>query len=223
MALTSDQRKKLDAFDKALTKAQDSLPSVTPDTDQASARDALRPHLFVPPTVARELLDERAQFTAAVMRGTYQDDLCKQWDRELKRLDPLLTMRRAYEAYVIGTPLLPGHYHLIRENPGAPPSVTPVRGPDGGFAYPPGNLLESLKRCDLQDVRVMAERKREMDRAEYALQRQKEHDREVRQDETMERWRAVSRTQISMNPDMPWAQNAAGLRRTKGRHKPKED
>ena len=42
MALTSDQRKKLDALEKALTKAQDTLPPVTADTDQAATRDVLR-------------------------------------------------------------------------------------------------------------------------------------------------------------------------------------
>src|SRR5258706_6870468 len=119
----------------------------------------MAPHLFVPPSVARELLDERQQFSAAVERGTYSDPICEQWDRELKRLDPLLRMRRAYDAYVIGTPLLPGHYHLIRDNPGAPPSVTPVRGPGGEFVYPPGNLLDRLKTMDLWDARVAAMRR----------------------------------------------------------------
>jgi hypothetical protein len=168
--------------------------------------------LFLPPNVARELLDERRQFTAAIDRETYKDEVCHEWDRELSRLDPLLEMVRANECFVIGTPLVPGHYHVVRRNPGAPPSVFPVRGPDGEFTHPSGGLLEKLKTMDLQDTRVERMRERMQKSLDERQEREKQQAREERQEEALERWLAVSRAQVSMNADAPWSQNAAGRR-----------
>jgi hypothetical protein len=167
--------------------------------------------LFLPPRVARELLEERRQFAGAIDRETYKDEVCHRWDKELSRLDPLLEMVRARDCFVVGTPLLPGHYHVIRRNEGAPPSVIPIRGPEG-FIYPPGRLLEQLKTMDLQDARVERMRERVQRSLEERAERDRERVREERQREILERWWATSRTQVSMNPDVPWHQNAAGRR-----------
>lgn len=168
--------------------------------------------LFLPPTVARELLDERARYEADVTRACHSDHVCEQWNRELARLDPLLRMMRAPETEVVGTPLVPGHYHLIRINEGAPASVTPIRGPDGEFIYPPGRLLEQIKSMDLQDTRVERMRERTQRVLDERLERDKERLREERQREVLEKWWAASRTQVTTNTTVPWTQNHAGRR-----------
>lgn len=168
--------------------------------------------IFLPPRVARELLEERHQFAGAVERGTYTDRVCEDWTRELRKLDPRLRMRRAYEYYVIGTPLLPGHYHYVRDNEGAPPTVQPITGPDGEWCEPDGSVLEKLKRSDLQNTRVTRDLEAGRLRVELEQEREKERIRAERQDELLQRWQAASRTQVSMNRDTPWHQNAAGKR-----------
>lgn len=171
--------------------------------------------LFIPPKVHQELLEERRQFAADLFNCTYVDDTCIRWNRELRRLDPRLSMRRAYDQPVLGMPLEPGCYHLIRDCPDAPPSVTPVRGPDGGFCEPPGGLLEQLKSMDMQNPNVIRMRARIQALEERRMERHKEELREERIDETLERLAAASQTRVSMNPDAPWSQNMNGRRGAK--------
>lgn len=173
-------------------------------------------HVFLPPKVARELIEERQKYVSDLDAACYVDQVCKDWTRELRRLDPLLRMVRAHEYPVIGTPLLPGHYHMIRDNQGAPPSVTPVRGPNGEID-PPGSLLERLKSMDLQDARAVADREREQREVQAAHDRDVERHASARDGELVERVLAATRTQVSMNPDVPWHQNAAGKRGAKRR------
>jgi hypothetical protein len=176
--------------------------------------------LFVPPKVAKELMEERRQFAADLFKVTYVDDTCARWNRELRRLDDRLSMRRAYDTPVLGMPLEPGCYHLVRDNPDAPPSVTPVRGPDGGFCEPPGGLLEQLKSMDLWNVDVVRMRARTEALEQERIERTQEQLRDERVTETIERARAATRTQVSMNPDVAWTQNnSAAARRARGAKK----
>jgi hypothetical protein len=173
------------------------------------------PKLFLPPKVHADLVEERRQFAADLFNVTYIDDTCVRWNRELRRLDERLSMRRAYDTPVLGMPLEPGLYHLVRDNPDAPPSVTPVRGPDGGFCEPPGGLLEQLKGMDLQNVDVVRTRARIEALEARRVERHKEELREERVEETLERWAAVSETQVSMNREQPWSQNVKGRKGVK--------
>jgi hypothetical protein len=176
----------------------------------------MRSSLFVPPSVARELLDERLQFIQTLIRACAKDHICHEWDRELQRLDERMEMFKAPEQLVIGMPLEPGFYHLVRWNETAPPSVTPVRGEHGEFRVPDSGLLDKLRSLDLQNAQVVARHKLEQARAQATHERDKLNRRQARQGDILERWHAVSRTQVSMNTDTPWAQNAAGLARTRG-------
>lgn len=173
------------------------------------------PKLFLPPKVHASLLEERRQFAADLFNVTYVDDTCVRWNRELRRLDERLSMRRAYDTPVLGMPLEPGLYHLIRDCENAPPSVTPVRGPDGGFTEPPGGLLEQLKGMDMQNPNVVRMRARIQALEAERVERHKEELREERIDETLERWKAASETRVSFNPDAPWSQGVAGRRGAK--------
>lgn len=168
--------------------------------------------LFLPPNVARELLDERRQFAAAIDRESYKDEVCHQWDKELSRLDPLLEMVRAREVFVIGTPLTPGYYHVVRRNENAAPSVFPVRGPDGEFIHPPGRLLEQLKTMDLQDTRVERMRARLQRAADEQEERRLERARQERREELRDRVSALRDVRVSFNDGERWTQNVAGRR-----------
>lgn len=171
--------------------------------------------LWLPPKVSRELAEQSQEYNASLNLVCQTDEVCDEWNRELKRLDPYLRMVKAPERPVLGLPLHPAAYHILRDNPTAPTSVIPIVNGDGSPRLPPGRLLEELKGMDLQDVRVERMRERIQRESERAEERRKERVREERQEDTLERWRAVSRTQVSMNPDAPWTQNAAGRRGVK--------
>jgi hypothetical protein len=173
--------------------------------------------IFVPPRVARELAQESRQWAADLDKVCHTDKVCDEWTRELRGLDRRLRMVRAPDKPVLGLPLYPGCYHVIRDNDfGAPPSVvTAVRGPDGGFMEPPGKLLDALKEMDLQNPRVVAAMRARVAATEAAVEREKQQRHDEKVDEVMERWQAGTRTQVSMNPDTPWSQNAAGLRQVR--------
>jgi hypothetical protein len=50
-----------------------------------------------------------------------------------------------------------------------------------------------------------------------------EQERRDRDQDVFERFKAVSQTSVSMNRSTPWAQNAAGLKRTKGEARKRGD
>ena len=175
--------------------------------------------LFVPPRVARELLEERQQFQAAVFRETYKDDICRRWDRELVKLDPLLEMVRARECFVIGTPLVPGHYHVVRRSPGAAPSVIPVRGAEGEFIYPPGRLLEQIKSMDLQDTRVERMRARMQRAVNEREARDQQRIRDERRESLRDRVKAIRDVRVSFSDEHAWTQNASPTARRDAGHR----
>jgi len=171
--------------------------------------------LWTPKGVAREHLDNTAQFAAAIRNATHEDHVCRRWNRELERLDPLLRMVRA-DHFVIGTPLVAGAYHLLRANPGAPMSVTPIVDSNGKpLPEPPGRLLEQLQGMDLQNESVSRMRERIREEERRREERRRDLVREQRQDTILENWKAVSQASVSMNRDTPWHQNAAGKRGVK--------
>lgn len=180
------------------------------------------PGLFLPPSVAKELLAERQRNVTDVMLSTYRDHICETWDRELQKMDPLLIMRRAHNRpalAAVARGLHPGLYHIIRQNPDAPLSLFPVQGPDGEFAEPSEDVLERLRRMDAHSDRAEKLRVQLQRQARVHEQRAKELAHEERVDRVHDELQAMTRTQVSMNPDVPWAQNASGFRRTRGNKK----
>jgi len=179
------------------------------------------PRLFVPPQVHERLVAERQQHNAELTRACYSDRVCEQWTRELKRLDPLLKMVRAPEHVVIGTPLEPGYYHVVRCNENAPWSVFPVRGPEGEFVYPPSGLLDRLKAMDMWNASVPRLREQMQRKAQEELERRKVTERRDRQEQIVDHYRKVTSASISMNRDSAWHQNVAGRRGRGPRSRPR--
>jgi hypothetical protein len=178
--------------------------------------------VWLPPTVSRELLDEREQYRAELETQAVRAKMLEvksildQFNYELQRIDPKLEMVRAPGRVSIDSGLKPNYYAVIRWNDGAPPSVIVIQGPNGEFVEPDSGVFEMLRRNDLWDPgnRRLVEQRREL--ARQAGERQKIRDREERREEMRDRLNAATRTSVSMNRDQPWTQNASGRRRKTG-------
>ena len=180
------------------------------------------PDLLLPRNVAAEIqktkwVEQRREFRALLDKlFDFGDPVCREWNPKLKELDPLLRLGRARPmAYEPGWPVTPGFYHWVRDNETAPPTVTPITGPDESFREPDSGVLEDLRRSDLRNPKVFAMLLEARAAGERERERAKEVARQERQQEMLERWAAASRTQVSMNPDAAWSQNAAGRRGVK--------
>jgi hypothetical protein len=172
--------------------------------------------LWVPPQVSQQLRDTTAAHNRRLLdMFQLNDSVQSRWNPELGRLDPLLKLAKAKDG-ADDPQVKPGFWHLIRLNELAPFWVQPLMSPTGGFVEPTSQMLDLLRQSDLQNSRAVRARQaldqREMRERNAARAREDEQ----RQDELREQVAAVTRTQVSMNPDVPWSQNAAGAKR---RHK----
>jgi hypothetical protein len=168
--------------------------------------------LWTPPKVDRDLR-EQTQAHASEVTGMVERfrGILKHYTRELKAIDPYLELIFAPpNAEAPG--LVPGRYHVMRHNPGAPPSLIPIQGPNGEFSEPTSQVFEQLKSTDLWNTAVGHERRRREEAAERASVRAKEREQAERAEEVKDRWNAATRTFVSMDRSKPWSQNAAGRR-----------
>lgn len=168
--------------------------------------------LWTPPKVSRELRAGTDQYRADLLAQlSFQNVVSAAWNPELQKIDPYLRLAKAHETADMAG-LRPGFYHLVRLNPGAPPWVQPLTGPDGSFAEPTLRMLEELRASDLQSARANRERDRRRREAELAEESRKQREKEARIDELAERWRAARETQVSMDRSVPWTQTAKARR-----------
>lgn len=171
--------------------------------------------LWYPPSVSRELQDQTAQYAAEIRAMAQRDATLDTWTKRLKQKDPYLELIKARDdAQCPG--MKPGHYHVLRHNPGAPPTLLPISGPDGEFVEPTSALLNLLDEGDLQNERAMEARRAKDEAAEAARRRDDERDTEDRQAEIHERYLAATRAQVSMSTDAPWTQNVSSVARRDG-------
>lgn len=175
---------------------------------------------FREPKVSREHLAGTRQWEARVKGMMHTTGpILDHWQPVLADIDPLLRLWRAHEnAHAAG--VLPGYYHLVRLNEGAPMWLMPLMGPQHEFVEPTDAMLRGLRRADLQNPRVLRDRALAARREETAKERAEARDDEDRLAEAWQRVQAIRRTQVLMSPDIPWAQNAAGQKRptrSKGR------
>lgn len=168
--------------------------------------------IWLPPRVTHELREGTRRHAADIDKVTYADATCVRWTRELRRLDPLLRMVRANDRPVLGLQLVPGCYHIIRDNPSAPMTVTPICNNEGGYMEPPGSLLDRIKATDLQNKQVERMREKVILAEKAAAEKEKDEDYERICDTALEHWKAGSQVRISMSDHVPWSQNVAGRR-----------
>lgn len=165
--------------------------------------------LWTPPKVSRELVDKRREATAEMMQMVYLKGVMDDFNKELKQIDPYLELALASEKVLAGNPLKPGYWHIIRHNPGAPPSVMTIEGPNGEYVEPTSEVFRMLKEDnDMWNPASMHRKRKREEELERAKERRKERERRDRQQEIQERWDAATRTQVSMLPG--WSQNVKG-------------
>lgn len=167
--------------------------------------------LWVPPKVEKRLVESRMRDTAEALKMVEMDPLCIQLTAELRDFDEKVSVVKAKD-HAHAPNIRPGFYHVMRFNEGAPLSFTPIEARDGGFKVPTSEVLERLRRSDLWNTRVVRDRELVARREAERQARVEEREREERVAEITERWAAASRTQVSLNRDGPWSQNAAGKR-----------
>lgn len=174
--------------------------------------------LWVPPAVSRKQVEQRNEYTASV------ESMVHRFRGVMNHLNPLLKEVDPHLELIFAPPnadapgLVPGRYHVLRHNPGAPPSLMVVETPEGGFLEPTSRLVDEMRERDMWSAEAERDRKQARARREYEAQKAKEREAEERQAEIAERWAAVSRTFVSLDQSTPWSQNHAG-RRGRGRRR----
>lgn len=180
--------------------------------------------VWVPPRVSRELLAEREQFNAHInlmAAAHHVQGQLERFNRELKHIDRLLELVYLPPgADTTGTPCRPGYYHVIRRNENAPITVIVVEGEHGEPVEPTARLFDRLREGDLWDANSRRRFERRQQLASEAADRERIREREARHAELVERVNAATRTQVSMNRDTAWSQNASpAARRDQGQRR----
>lgn len=170
--------------------------------------------LWIPPTADKKA-DRRNQF-AAQLDGFRQGmkNVLDYWTDLLKQKDPHLEMV-FFPPTAKAPGVVPGRFHIMRHNPGAPPSLFPILADDGGFREPTSRDVTRLDEMDLQNPRVRHARERAERELEAAKEREKQREEEERWAHLKDAYNARFRTSVSMNKSIPWSQNVAGRRRAK--------
>lgn len=134
-------------------------------------------------------------------------------ERRLQDIDPQLSLVLA-QPNAQHPDLLPGRWHLIRDNSdrGELPTVIQIAGPNGEYEEPSHAAVDNLLKADLWRGDAKEQRKRIQ--AYELAQREKVRaaQEEERRHEIAERIRSATETQISLNRSSPWSQNVSGRR-----------
>ena len=152
---------------------------------------------WIPDSTARQYQDLRQQYGAEL--GAMLESgsaVTEEWNRVLYQIDPDLRLVKATEhAHFPG--LTAGLYHVLRRNPLGAPTLLAVSGPNGEFKEPDSSLLDALRKQDLWNDRVSRDRSRALEELDRQKARRMQFEKEERQDEIAERWKAASNPGVS--------------------------
>jgi hypothetical protein len=175
---------------------------------------------WLPPKVSRELREKSRSLREDMLRSAIVEEkqqraipILREFNDKLRRIDPRLQMILAHERVTPGLPMRGGYYHVIRDNPGAPPTIMIVEGENGEFVEPTSRVFERLAAGDLHEPRTMRHWKRIEREAADAARRERAREREERQEHLRDFVNANWRTSVSMNGSRPWTQNMQGAAR----------
>lgn len=146
------------------------------------------------------MVAEREQYAAELSLMTQE---VAEWNKALKAVDPYLEMVWAPES-VQAPGLVPGRYHVLRHNPGAPPSPLPLTDEKGGFKEPGSWVFDMLEKADLWNDRAARDRKAAQE--ELKVQRRKRHAQERREiaEELDDRIKALNPSVSMTNQGKGW-------------------
>lgn len=136
------------------------------------------------------------------------------FDSALKGIDPKLSLVKARETIALERGLVPGLWHVRREN-GAdlPDSYLPISGPTGEFMEPHEGVLNQLRERDLQRPGRMEELRKSWDEEDLARKRKKLLFKDEMNDEFATRYKVLTSPGVSFS-DNRWT-NSKRARRDK--------
>ena len=169
--------------------------------------------LWVPPRVTNEDRDATLAREAEINSVSRVDETCDRFNKELRDIDPYLSMRYFPEGLPMPYGAVPGRYHLTYKPPVGPSTLISLSGPHGEFVQPTSGVFRILAEMDLQSSQSNRERERKARQAEEARARMKRREDEDRQEEIKDRMNAAFRTSVSMSSAAPWTQNASAASR----------
>jgi hypothetical protein len=189
--------------------------------------------LWVPPKVSRELQEESRRREAEATKHLLKQEWMDKFNYELGRIVEGMQIFGVPDPApldLVAQGGMPGYWHLAWPSyHGGPLNIQPLVvdpvtgqprvGGEGDRAEPGSWLFDWVARNDLWSDRVVRERKRIREEAERARARRLEQERADDVADILERYKAVSRTQVSMSRGVPWSQNHAGARAAKAASK----
>lgn len=179
--------------------------------------------MWTPPTVSRELLDERQKREAEALRALrveHQQKWVDDFNRDLERC--WSGMRLVWcpdpapvEAVAMGAQ--PGRWGILMPSQtGGPGSVKALTGDDGESYVEPGSwVFDMLRATDWWNPEVRRDRERVQRQLAEAKEKRKQQERRERDEEMADKWKKLTTASISMNTSRPWTQNLNGRRYAK--------
>ena len=134
-------------------------------------------------------------------------DWLKHFDRELRALDPYLSLVKASES-ATEPGLIPGYWHVKRANPTEMDSYYPLRGDEGEFVEPGSEHLELMRKNDLQRPGAFQEFQARHKAVEDEMKARKADQARERVESMAERIEVVERAQVSMKDG--WVNSVKG-------------
>lgn len=139
-------------------------------------------------------------------------DWLRHFDVELQRIDPYLSLVKASE-HATQPGLIPGFWHVQRQNPETMPTYIPLTDPNGGFAEPASHHLEMLREADLQRPGAFREFQRKQEARVKEMERRKAAEAEQRVTEMAERISHLEVPKVSMSDG--WVNSVRGKKARK--------
>lgn len=180
--------------------------------------------LWVPPRVSESLSDEslRRQTVALNAAMTDESPWLRAFNRrlgdEIEHGVELIFCPDPAPVELVSIGAAPGRWGvLVPGKRGGPASVIALKGDDGGFVEPGEFVFDWLRANDWQNPAVMRERALAQEREKEAKLKVELAERERMNDEVLEAYLAGTRAQVSLNTDTPWAQNAKGYQKVRGK------
>jgi hypothetical protein len=133
-------------------------------------------------------------------------------DRELYRLDRHLSLK-FFGENASAPGIVPGRWHIRRENPNTIDTYYPLETPDGEYRDPTMNDVEKLKGADLwKGDGMWRMRRRDLQQREKAERSRQRHD-EDRREEIADRIKAIGNPGVSFaNQGKGWSYRAGAKR-----------
>lgn len=136
-------------------------------------------------------------------------DWLKYFDRELRAMDERLSLVKASEN-ATEPGLVPGYWHIKRDNEQAIATYYPLRGDNGEFVEPGSEHLEMMRRNDLTKPENFDRLVRQGEAHLRKMEQESKERAQARTEEMAERLESLERASVSLSGD--WTNSVKGKR-----------